>query len=212
MSPKSKEQHVAPGPCHRIAITGGPSAGKTALLEVVRRNFSRIGVLPEAASIIFGGGFPRVTDDEVALRAAQRAIYHVQCELERYADESGKYAVVLCDRGTLDGLAYWPNGETGPNGYFDQLGTTEEAELARYHAVIHLRTPGEEGYDATNPLRIEGPEEAALLDEKIAHVWRNHPNRVEVNSSATYLEKLNKAVAAILQVLPPGVEVFPEHS
>jgi len=64
-----------------VVLTGGPGAGKTAVLEVVRRTFcEHVGVLPEAAGILFGGGFPR-RDDELSRRAAQRAIYRVQQEL-----------------------------------------------------------------------------------------------------------------------------------
>jgi predicted ATPase len=86
-------------------LTGGPGAGKTALLEMIRQSFcSHVHVLPEAASIIFGGGFPR-EDDDRSRRAAQRAIFFVQRELEAIGD-SHNAAVVLCDRGTIDGLAY----------------------------------------------------------------------------------------------------------
>src|SRR5262245_64907181 len=44
----------------RIVLTGGPGAGKTAVLELVRQAFCRhVVVLSEAAGILFGGGFPR---------------------------------------------------------------------------------------------------------------------------------------------------------
>ena len=40
-----------------MVLTGGPGAGKTAVLEVVRRTFcEHVTVLPEAASILFMGG------------------------------------------------------------------------------------------------------------------------------------------------------------
>jgi hypothetical protein len=58
----------------RVVLSGGPGAGKTALLELIRQSFcSHVKVLPEAASIVFGGGFPR-EDDPLCRRAAQRAI------------------------------------------------------------------------------------------------------------------------------------------
>ena len=98
----------------RIVLTGGPGAGKTALLELIRQAFcSHVTVLPEAAGIVFGGGFPREDDDECR-RAAQRAIFHVQRELEAVGD-SHSPAVVLCDRGTIDGLATGPVQRT-PSG------------------------------------------------------------------------------------------------
>ena len=91
----------------RVVLTGGPGAGKTALLELIRHSFcAHVRVLPEAASVVFGGGFRR-EDDTACRRAAQRAIFYVQHELEAAA-ESHNPAIVLCDRGTVDGVAYWP--------------------------------------------------------------------------------------------------------
>ena len=66
----------------RVVLTGGPGAGKTAVLELIRLFFCvHVRTLPEAAGIVFGGGFPR-SDRQVLRQAAQRAIYHVQRELE----------------------------------------------------------------------------------------------------------------------------------
>lgn len=186
--------------CKLVALTGGPGAGKTAVLEVVRRSLCRhVAVLPESASIVFGGGFPRGASD-LERRAAQCAIYQVQRQLERIAEQSSAYAVALCDRGTLDGLAYWPGT---PQSYFDEVGTTPSAELSRYAAVVHLRTPSlEHGYDHKNPLRIESPLLAAETDEKIMQAWQNHPRRVIIESSTTFVEKLLRAVTAIREQLP----------
>src|SRR5690606_33373261 len=116
---------------------------------------------PEAASMLFRGGFPR-RNTPPARAAAQRAIYHVQRELELLASEEPIYALVLCDRGTLDGLAYWPYG---PERYFSELGTSYADELSRYSAVIHLRSPNvAHGYNHVNPVRIESAEEARAID------------------------------------------------
>ena len=47
----------------RIVLTGGPGAGKTAVLELIRQAFCvHVRVLSEAAGIVFGGGFPREDD------------------------------------------------------------------------------------------------------------------------------------------------------
>lgn len=187
-------------PPHLVVLTGGPGAGKTAVLEVVRRSFcEHIAVLPEAASIVFGGGFPR-RDTDSARRAVQRAIYHVQRQLEVLAVEEGRAAVVLCDRGTLDGLAYWPGT---PDGYWRELGTTVKDELSRYRAVIHLRTPDAAGgYDHRNPLRVESAEEAARIDERILEAWRGHPARQVVNPADHFLEKLANTLAHLRDLVP----------
>lgn len=183
-----------------VAITGGPGAGKTAVLEVVQREFcDHVVVLPEAASILFRGGFPRLRSDP-GRRAVQRAIYRVEVELERQARDEGRAAVVLCDRGTVDSAAYW----TGPPGsLWSELGTSLETELARYDQVIHLRTPpAGNGYDTTNPLRLESPEEALALDRAILEVWAAHPARTVIDSQIDFLDKLRLAIAAIARAVP----------
>ncbi|MBX7097229.1 MAG: ATP-binding protein [Myxococcaceae bacterium] len=194
-------------PCHcqerhqrqRIVVTGGPGAGKTAVLELVRQAFcAHVMVLPEAASILFGGGFPRAPG-EGARRAAQRAIFQVQRELEALAMTEGNPAVVLCDRGTVDGVAYWP----GPGDFWAELGTTAAQELARYSLVIHLRTPeATNGYNHQNPLRLESPQEAAAIDARIAAAWERHPRRVVIESSVDFLTKAHRALVAVRAEVP----------
>jgi predicted ATPase len=188
----------APHPRKRIVLTGGPGAGKTAVLELVRQLFcEHVVVLPEAASILFSGGFPR--GGGAQSRAVQRAIFHVQRELERGVEESGAPAIVLCDRGTPDGGAYW----VGPGDLWSEVGTTREREIARYDAVIHLRTPGaDEGYNQRNPVRVESAAEAALVDERIAEVWRGHARRYVVESTSEFLQKAHRAVAILRRELP----------
>lgn len=67
-----------------------------------------IAILPESASIIFGGGFLR-KQSVPARKGAQRAIFHVQKELNQViVEEEHSFLIPLCDRGTLDRLAYWP--------------------------------------------------------------------------------------------------------
>jgi len=182
----------------RVVITGGPGAGKTAVLELIRQYFCKhIKVLPESAGIVFGGGFPR--DKSVAVRqAGQRAIFFIQRELENAADAE-RPAIVLCDRGTIDGAAYWP----GPADLWSAVGTTLDEQMQRYNAVIHLRTPGLlVGYNHTNPLRIESAEEAAAIDTRIANAWEKHPRRFVVESSPDFLSKAAKALQLLRDEVP----------
>ncbi len=192
----------------RIVLTGGPGAGKTAVLELVRQYFcAHVTVLPEAAGIVFGGGFPR-EPSESGRRAAQRAIFYVQRELERAADGSNA-AIVVCDRGTVDGVAYWP----GPDDLFAAVGETLSAQLERYDAVIHLRSPALAlGYNHDNPLRIESPQEAAQIDERIATAWSTHPRRFVIEPTADFLAKARTALAVLRDQLPPccGTHFVPE--
>ncbi len=188
------EQHQR----RRIVLTGGPGAGKTAVLELVRQYFCRhVHVLPESASILFGGGFPR-SDSQLGRQAAQRAIFFVQRELELAANGSDSPAIVLCDRGTIDGAAYWP----GPDELWHSVATTRDEQLARYDAVIHLRTPAASAYKHQNPVRIESAAEALAIDERIARAWDGHPRRYFVESAKDFISKARAAVRILRDELP----------
>lgn len=182
----------------RVVLTGGPGAGKTAVLEMVRQSLCKhVLVLPEAAGVVFGGGFPRRSDPG-GRRAAQRAIFFVQRELEATA-ESADAAIILCDRGTVDGAAYWP----GPGDVWSSVGTTLDAELARYSAVIHLRSPASSGgYNQENPLRVESAVEAAVIDGRIAELWTAHPRRFLVEPTPDFLTKAGRVIELLRAEMP----------
>lgn len=183
-----------------VVVTGGPGGGKTAMLEMARRYFCQhVAIAPEAASIVFGGGFPR-SGSLKGRRAAQRAIFHVQKELETIALESHKIAVVLCDRGTLDGLAYWPGSRQS---FCDEFDIDYEEELHRYGAVVHVEVPALAwGYEK-NRLRRESVSEAQRIDQRIELAWRAHPRVLPVNAQAGFLDKLACAIELLRGELPP---------
>ncbi len=183
-----------------VALTGGPGGGKTALLEIAERVFCQhVAVLPEAASIIFSGGFPR-HESPGARRAAQLAIFHGQRQLEALMRAEYGVAIVLCDRGTIDGSAYWPPGEED---YWQALGTTREEELSHYYGVIHLETPDiDHGYNRENQLRTESALSAHEIDLSIAKAWEGRPRRLVVPSSPRFLDKVQLAISHIGDMMP----------
>jgi predicted ATPase len=183
----------------RVVLTGGPGGGKTAILEMARRYFCQhVAILPEAASIVFGGGFPRV-DSAAGRRAAQRAIFHVQRQMESVALENHETCVVLCDRGTLDGLAYWPGSDRN---FFEEFDITLATELARYSAVIHVEVPAlGRGYER-NGIRKENVAQARAIDRKIAKAWRKHPHHMVVGAQSGFLDKLAYAIELLRSEVP----------
>lgn len=182
----------------KIVVTGGPGAGKTAVLEIARRELApRVEVLSESASIVFGGGFPRRSDDE-SRRAAQRAIFHVQTELERLPNLDVRQTVILCDRGTVDTLAYWPGL---PGELFSELGTTVERELARYSAVVHLRVPDDHNGYHGSALRVESAREARAIDARLLEAWAAHPRRIVIDTDADFLLKAHRTIGVLRELL-----------
>jgi predicted ATPase len=183
----------------KIVITGGPGAGKTAVLELAKRKLcEHVLVLPEAASILFAGGFWR-RDTIACKKGIQRAIFHVQTQLESIADEENVATALLCDRGSLDGLAYWPDSQ---DSFWEKTGSTKALELAKYHAIIHLRTPSvHRGYEQ-NLIRKETFHEASQIDRLIEEAWAGHPRRFFVESHENFLAKVIRTFELIEAEIP----------
>ncbi len=182
----------------KIVLTGGPSAGKTALVVLIEKQFSKdIVAVPEAASILFRGGFPRQTQP-TQINHQQRAIYFLQLELEAMAADAEPKKILVCDRGTVDGAAYWSGP---PEDFFKSMNTTREAELKRYDYVIHLESPSEFYYDHSNPVRIEMPEQARIVDNKIKEIWAPHPRRLIVRCHIDFSQKVGEVLTYVGEII-----------
>ncbi|MGZ3651295.1 MAG: ATP/GTP-binding protein [Bdellovibrionota bacterium] len=185
----------------KIVLTGGPCAGKTTMAEILARSFQGAVVnVPESASLLFSGGFPRYASTE-SQRATQRAVFHVQHELEAtYASQFPGLALVL-DRGTVDGAAYWPEG---PEAFFAALGTSLKGELARYTSVIYLESAPEKAYWAhqkQNPNRTESWEEAKRLDEHTFQLWSQHSRFFHIRNNRSFHYKVSEVLSAVSSAL-----------
>lgn len=182
--------------CCRIVVTGGPGGGKTTAVDLFRREIGdRVVIVPEAATILFQGGFPRSRESR-PLRITQTAIFHVQRHLEDVQAAMFPGRTLLCDRGTVDGAAYWP-GEV--HHYFNNVGTTLDTELARYDAVIFFETAARGGVsiEGGNPIRSESGREAVELDAKLKALWSRHPRFIFVPHNPSFFKKISFGLAAL---------------
>ncbi len=180
-------------------LTGGPGGGKTTAAELFRREIGEgVVVVPEAATLLFSGGFPR-SDEPPARRSAQRAIYHVQRNLEDVQSALYPERILLCDRGTIDGAAYWPD----PSGFYHAVGTTEERELERYDAVIFFESAAVGGIsiEGGNPTRVESNLRATELDAKLRTLWSRHPRFVVVPHNASFVKKIMLGLSALESIV-----------
>jgi nicotinamide riboside kinase len=184
----------------KLALTGGPSGGKTTLALAIQKEFARhVLVVPEAASMLFGGGWPRRKDSSL-VSYQQRAIYYLQRELEGLLLEEHHNLLLVCDRGSLDGIAYWPTRD--PIDFLASVGSALPAELARYDWVIHLDTAPADGYDRSNPLRNESWEEAWRLNELVKNAWSGHPRRFLIaNNGHDFFGKMKRALGIVEQIV-----------
>jgi predicted ATPase len=180
----------------RIVLSGGPGGGKTTAADLFRREIGdRVVIVPEAATILFQGGFPRSLDP-VARKIAQTAIFQVQDRLEEVQSALYPERTLLCDRGTIDGAAYWPGRSAD---YFKAVGSSLERELLRYDVVIFFETAaaGGDSIEGGNPVRTESQEEAVALDARLRALWEQHPHFIFVPHNPSFFKKISFGLAAL---------------
>ena len=207
------EPSTVPSAPFRVVVTGGPGGGKTTAADLFRREIGdRVVVVPETATMLFAGGFPRPkagVDDE-AVRSAQRAIFHVQRSLEDIQAAHYPDRLLLCDRGTVDGAAYWPDGS---DDYFANVGSTHQQELGRYDAVLFFETAarGGHGFESENRFRTESQDEAVALDQRLRDLWKAHSRFLLIPHSASFFRKMTMALGMLESLVGQFEPATPGH-
>ena len=184
----------------RIVLTGGPGGGKTTALDLIRREFSgKIATVPEAATMIFSGGIERSNNNHV-LKTQQTAIFNLQKHLEDIQRATFENSIILCDRGSLDGLAYWPGNSED---FFQSMNTSLEYELARYDAVIFFESAAKSGESikSNNPIRNESENAAIIIDDKLQKIWSQHPNFNLIHSAESFINKVMFGITTIEEII-----------
>lgn len=179
-----------------IALSGGPGAGKTTVMAAFLAAHSQtIQPVPEVATVLFSGLFPRVRSPRQR-EAVQQAIYHTQLHLESaYRDQcrEGGQQILLCDRGTIDSAGFWP---AGPQAFFTAMSTSLQQQLLRYDAVVFLESAAVGGLciRAGNPSRHEDLQTATRIDRALYALWCQHPNFHHVPHEQDFNHKVKLGV------------------
>jgi predicted ATPase len=187
----------------KIVITGGPGSGKTVITAAIAEQHpDRFVLVPEAATQVYSMLQTRWDKLDLAGRHdAQRRMYRLQLDQESRLAAEHPTKILLLDRGTVDGSAYWPEG---PDEFWRDVGTTHEAELARYDAVILLETCATLGlYDGDNSnfCRFEDAAAAVRSSDALKQLWSPHPRVVYVDSYPNLEDKIDAVRHALEQTV-----------
>lgn len=203
----------------RIVLTGGPCAGKSTTLTTIQSKLPqkygiKVYCVPEAATLMVGGGLEWSQADEKMTLSYQLALLRVQLALEdqfyAIAKASGKTSLIVCDRGAMDGRAYC--SEEQFNEILSRSGyTLEQLRDDRYDAIVHMVTAAqgaEKFYNFDNPARYESVEEAKVNDDKLRQMYVGHRMIRVFDNSCSFQEKLDRVVDFVGRVC--GRE-YPHH-
>lgn len=177
----------------KVVLTGGPCAGKTRCLRAIRERYGeQIVTVPEAATLLLDSGLPppghvRIRGLESEwVRSFQAGILTLQHTLEetweRLARSCGA-RLLVCDRGLLDGAAYWPGGREA---FLSHFGLSVEACFARYRNILHLQSLAESHPHLYGPennlIRFEGVADAHRIEQSVRAAWEGHPGLIVVRA------------------------------
>ncbi len=191
-----------------IAITGGPSSGKTTIIDSLVMELKQLGynviVSPEMATITINSGILPAGENAVNDVTFQKIILMRQLVFEQSclmaAQELDGETVILYDRGTLDGYAY-----VDKNKWEEVLNFFNQNSLNllnMYDAVIYLE--GKEDFFTTenNKARYEkSADEAKLKGEKVLQSYLSHDNLIIVPAKEHFEDKKQSVLEAVHNVL-----------
>lgn len=195
----------------RIVITGGPCSGKTSCLKAVQEHCGdHVAIVPEVATILLQGGFPRPT---VAVanwptgyhQLLQKAVLDLQHSLEdacQLLAQQANKTILVCDRGVLDGAAYWPDGLEA---YLKHFNLCLRTTHTQYDAVVHLEslaTAMPELFGTmNNPHRYESLAEAQEREHATCQAWQNHPLRLFIPGNQPLDTKVRQVLTLVRSFL-----------
>ena len=141
----------------------------------------------------------------LSLTFSLQAIYHVQKNLEDTQLTHFPGRILLCDRGTLDGAAYW---DKGLESWCEHVNTTVETELDRYDAVIFFQSAAMANHaingsmlEGGNAARTENSDQARDLDGRLEEIWSRHPKFYMVKSQDSFFAKVQEAVELFRKIV-----------
>lgn len=197
---------------YRIALTGGPCAGKTTALAHIISRFSDLGylvyALPETPTIFSNVSINFLTQDKQYFYNIEKAVLKYQIMMEdtflELARNAPKPVLIISDRGTMDISAYME--PTVWQALLDELGLSDiKLRDARYDAVIHMVSAaiGAEQFYTTenNSARTEGLELAREIDNKILKAWTGHPQLHIVENNVDFDVKVKSVVHSIQRLI-----------
>lgn len=159
---------------------------------------------PEAFSLLVSNGMPfdylgAVKGMDIVV---QDTVMDMQIGMEdsfeRVLRARGKPAVLLCDRGLMDGSAYMKEEDWNKLMRKRDVNCVSELREGRYNAVFHLVTAAEGAEEyytlENNAVRTEPPELAKNLDHMTRNAWVGHPSLKIFDNSTDFETKLQRVV------------------
>lgn len=192
----------------KIALTGGPCAGKSTMYEKIQKelkkeNYKLFLVDETARQLILRGLLPNDNDYE-GLKIFQNMVYTYQKTQEDCAynallyNQKENICIILCDRGLLDNKAYLKDytdfDEIVKNHHDAEIKVLDSYDLVLYLTTLAISKPQLYG---KNDARFESIKEATELDSRTKKAWIGHHNLKTINTNTDMESELKEIMNII---------------
>lgn len=191
-----------------IAISGGPCAGKTSALPYAKKYLEKQGILTftiqeTATELMNSGATYNVCNGSIGFQSRvlelQLAKEELFIKIANKTKSAKQTAIILCDRGTVDCLAYLTSEERE---LFLNINNISYSQLLnRYDAVFHMTSVAkgnEKEYSSiSNAVRLESSREAISVDQNLLDVWAKHNNCNIIDYEDEFTKKIMKLINGI---------------
>ena len=194
--------------CKKIVLTGGQCAGKTEVLQHIKKHFSNLGyevyIVNEMATILMQGGIiPKRVGKEF-----EELIIHMELEMRRTYEKAisiskDTKSLIVFDRGPIDTMMAINREE------FDELikkfKKTYKDIIDSYDQVIHMETVAKkfpEMYTSSNnAARLQTIADAISNENRLLEAYKAHPNRVIISACEDFNEKIKNVLSQIEKII-----------
>lgn len=179
-----------------IVLCGGPSSGKTTVINHIKENgldigFDRVICISEIAERILNRN-PLIRQNQWEF---QTTIYYCQLEVENayHSLLQETNTLLIIDRGLADLAVYLSDKATM---FMDNNKTSLTEIFSRYDAVYLLETVHSSQYKKTN-IRTESCSESEMLNNSTIKIWSQHPRCYFVKTTKQPKDKVIETIKMI---------------
>ena len=191
----------------KIVFTGGPSAGKSKVIENLKDYYTYLGynvfVIQETSTEIINSGF-KWWDNSIETNVYQKLIFKYQLDKENniitaIEESNMDNVIIFLDRGLMDGKAYMEAEDFKIMAR--EYGFSEEEIYCRYDVILYLESVSiafpELFSNENNKARKSNVEQAKVFDEKVKKAWKGHHKIIQIKACKTFEEKYKNVLKSL---------------
>lgn len=203
----------------KICLTGGPSTGKTSVINAINKHFSSLGynviIAPEVATSFIQSGIRPFGDNALPSIDFQRLVIQHQLHNERICEKAAEVlgkdkSIIICDRGVLDGIAYVNEQEW--KSILEKEGIHPRDLLTSYDVVLYMLGKSEIFTTENNKSRYESSADEALeKGKKVLKSYLSHDNLRVIQPREDMKDKELEVINIIANMLKLPMRVREQH-